>query len=99
MPALTGIGSSRDIGNHRSRLLFDRDEERYKIWKTKFFSHLRSLGLKDVILGVNLPGEDNERNEKAYAKVAQFLDGKSLLLIMREAADNERKAFNILNGH
>ena len=90
MPNLTGCGPRRDNGSCLNRLLFDRDEERYEIWETKFLGHLRSLGLKDAILGVNIT-RDNERNEEAYAKLLQFLDDKILSLIMREAANNEKK--------
>ena len=67
----------------------------------KFLDHLRSLSLKDAILGVNLTeeDEDNERNEEAYAELIQFLDNKRLSWIMREAADNGRKVLNILRGN
>ena len=44
------------------------------------------LGLKDTILGKNLNRveTDEERNEEAYTKSIQFLDDKSLSLIMKE---------------
>ena len=79
----------------------DRDEEKYEISELKFLGHLRSLGLKDVILCVNLTGKngDNERNEKTHAELVQFLDDKSSSLIMREAANNGRKALYILRGY
>ena len=70
-----------------------------------FLSHLQSLGLKDAVLCVNLSGDEgeDEKNEETCAKLLQFLDDKSLsaasLIIMREAADNGRKARNILRGH
>ena len=86
---------------HWNRLLFDREEERYEIWETKFLGNLRSIGLKDAILGVDPTGkdEDNARNEEAYAELIQFFDDKSLSLIMKEAIDNRTTALNILCGH
>ena len=59
------------------------------------------LGLKDAILGKNFNGDetDMERNEEAYNELIQFLDDKSLSLIMREASDNLREALRILCDH
>ena len=67
----------------------------------KFLGYLRTLGLKDTILGKNLNGDetDKERNEKANAELIQFLNEKSLSLIMREATDNGREAQKILSDH
>ena len=59
------------------------------------------MGLKDAILGKNVNGDeiDTERNEEAYNELIQFLDDKSLFLIMREASDNGREALRILRDH
>ena len=40
-----------------------------------------------------------EKNAEAYAKLIQFLDDKSLSLVMRDAADDGRKALQILREH
>ena len=63
--------------------------------------NLHTLSLKDAILGKNLSGDetDTERNEEAYNELIQFLDDKSLSLIMREASDNGREALGILRDH
>ena len=98
MPTLTGYGPRKDSRRHRNTPLIDRDEEKYEIWETKFLGRLGSLSLKDAIFGVNLT-EDDERNKEAYAELVQFPDDKGLSLILREAADNERKSLNILRGH
>ena len=52
------------------------------------------LGLKDTILGKKLNEDetDKERNE-------EFLDDKSLSLIMRKASDNGREVQRILCDH
>ena len=102
MATSTGHGPSRrDNGSRWSRLLFDGDETKYKIWETKFLGYFHMLGLKDAILGKNLNGDetDTERNEEAYNELIQFLDDKSLSLIMREASDNGREALRILGDH
>ena len=36
---------------------------------------------------------------EAYNELIQFLDDKSLSLIVREASDNEREALRILRDH
>ena len=89
MATSTGYGPRRDNGSRWSRLLFDGDETKYEIWETKFLGYLHTLGLKDAILGKNLNGDetDTERNGEAYNELIQFLDDKSLSLIMREASD------------
>ena len=39
------------------------------------------------------------KNEECYAELIQFLDDKSLSLVMRDAADDGRKALKILREH
>ena len=92
--------SRRDNGSRWSRLLFDGDETKYEIWETKFLGYLHTLSLKDAILGKNLNRDktDTERNEEAN-ELIQFLDDKSLSLIMREASDNGREAPRIMCDH
>ena len=67
--------------------------------------HLRLQGLKETILTV--PETDDEdalladaaKNEEAYAELIQFLDDKSLSLVMREAPDDGRAALLILQDY
>ncbi len=67
--------------------------------------HLLLQGLKQTILHQpESPADaeeedDDEKNAKAYAELIQFLDDKSLSLIMQEAADDGRKALKILRGY
>jgi len=69
---------------------------------TTFLGHLQLLGLKAAILeepGEDEDGEDDDqKNEEAYAELIEVLDDKSLSLIMREAADNGRKALQNVEG-
>ena len=90
-----------------TRLCFDGDEERYELWEAKFLGHLLLQGLKDAILNdpeppvegeeVNEPDED--KNALAFAELIQYLDDKSVSLVMREAADDGRKALKILRDY
>lgn len=94
------------ISSRWSRLVFDGDERNYELWETKFLGHLRLLKLKDTILNGPAAGadgdalaEDETKNAEAYAELIQFLDDKSLSLVMREAADDGRGALKILRDY
>ncbi|XP_034144603.1 uncharacterized protein LOC117593456 [Esox lucius] len=95
------IRSDTVVPRHRwSRLVFDGDEKNYELWETKFLGHLCLQGLKGTILNENADDENDETNNaKAYAELIQFLDDKSLSLVMREAADDGRKALKILREY
>ena len=41
----------------------------------------------------------DETNEMAFSELIQFLDERSISLVMRDARDNGRKAFTILKEH
>ena len=100
----TGYGPRRDGGKWQ-RLVFDGQEENYELWEVKFLGHMKMSGLKDTILSTEEPeeGEDAEadaqRNEECYAELIQYLDDRSLSLVMREASDDGRKALQILRSH
>ena len=68
-----------------SGLVFDGDEKNYELWETKLLGHLRLQKLKDTIL--NEPTDEDaveadEKNAESYAELIQFLDDKSLSLVM-----------------
>ena len=99
----TGYGPSR-----YQRLLFSGEEEDYEIWETKFLGYLRTRNLKKIILSEPPPSTDESaeelaaytlKNEECYAELVQFLDDKSLGLVMREADNDGRQALNILREH
>ena len=56
------------------------------------------LKLKTTILPSEEP-PDEAKNEERYAELIQFLDNKGLPLVMRDAADDSRKALKILGEH
>lgn len=63
--------------------------------------HLRLQGLKDSILDELAKSADKaeeEKNSEAYAELIQFLNDKSLSLVMRDAADDGQKALQIFEG-
>ena len=43
--------------------------------------------------------DDSEKNAEAYAELIQFLDDRSLSLVMRDAEDDGRRALKILKEH
>ncbi|KAJ8391909.1 hypothetical protein AAFF_G00083800 [Aldrovandia affinis] len=67
--------------------------------------HLRLQKLKNTILEEPTSDDarelaaDEEKNAEAYAELIQFLDDKSLSLVMREAADDVPKALKILRDY
>ncbi|XP_060907353.1 uncharacterized protein LOC132984488 [Labrus mixtus] len=93
----TRYGPRRDTGGRWRRLVFDGDENNYELWEVKFLGQMRITGLKNAILSVDEP--DPEKNAECYAELIQLLDDKSLSLVMREAADDGRKALQILRDH
>ena len=92
-PTLTGYGPS----NQWQNLIFNGDERKFEIWETKLLGYMKIKKLKDVLVGDDEP--DAERNEMAFAEMIQFLDERSLSLVIRDANDNGRKAFKILKAH
>ena len=89
-----------------SRLVFNGDEKNYELWETKFLGHLLLQKLKNTILNQPADGaeenalaEDAAKKAEAYAELIQFLDDKSLSLVMREAADDGRGALKILRDY
>ena len=64
----------------------------------KFLGYMRLHKLKDVILSED-EDVDQEKNEEAFAELIQFLDDRSLSLVMRDAVDDGRAALKILLEH
>ncbi|KAK3708227.1 hypothetical protein RRG08_023636 [Elysia crispata] len=92
----TGYGSSATRFN---RLLFSGDETNFEQWEVKFLGYMRLQKLKDNIDAGEDVDIDEEKNAEAYAELIQFLDDKSLSLVMRDSADDGRKALQILREH
>ena len=91
----TGYGPSSRYG----RLLFDRDERKYEQWEVKFLGYMRLRKLKDSITAADDVDVTAAKKEETFAELIQFLDDKSLALVMRDARDDGRKALKILRAH
>ena len=89
---LTGYG-------HQSRLVFNGDETRYELWETKVLAYMRLKKLKDVIHPESTTVASVAQREEAFSELVQFLDDRSLSLILRDAKDDGRKAMKILRQH
>ena len=93
--SLTGYGPRSRYG----RLIFDGDERKYEQWEVKFLGYMRLQKLKKIICAPDEEEIDEEKNEEAFAELIQFLDDKSLSLVMRDAQDDGRAALKILRAH
>ena len=94
----TGYGPSASLSRY-SRLIFDGDERKYEQWEVKFLGYMRLQKLRDTILAADKDEVDEEKNAEAFAELIQFLDDKSLSLVMRDAADDGRQALKILRSN
>jgi hypothetical protein len=85
----------------RLRLMFDGDEAKYELWEVKFLGYMRLQKLDGVIdpQGENPADPDVDKNKDSFAELVQFLDDRSLSLVIREAKDDGRKALRILREH
>ena len=92
-----GYGSS----GRWQRLMFDGDERSFEQWEFRFLGYMLMKDLKKHVLPATdgETDEDAAKQEMAFAELIQFLDEKSLGLVIREAKDNGRKAFQILRQH
>ena len=88
----------------RNRLLFDGNPANYSTWETRFTSSLFTND-KDVHTAIlplrtkTNPANHADKNHLAYAELVQVIDEKSLQLIMHDAANDGRKALQILRQH
>ncbi|XP_063855431.1 uncharacterized protein LOC135097990 [Scylla paramamosain] len=85
----------------RNRLYFDGDERKYELWEVKFLGYMRLQKLHNVIdpPASSTTAADVTKNAEAFAELIQFLDDRSLSLVMRDAKDDGREALRILREH
>lgn len=99
---MAAAGDSTGYGP-RHRLMFDGDETRYELWECKFLGYMRLRNLMDVIVKKADEREADAPNAgklaEAFAELIQFLDDRSLMLVMRDCKDNGRKALEVLREH
>ena len=90
-----GYGPSSRYG----RRLFDGDERKCERWEVKFLGYMRLRKLKNAITAADDADITAATNEEIFAELIQFLDDKSLALVMRDARYDGRKALKILRAH
>jgi len=85
----------------RHRLLFDGDATRYELWECKFLGYMRLKKLLDVIVKTadEKDAPNAEKLAEAYAELTQFLDDRSLSLVLRDCKDDGRKALETLREY
>ncbi len=94
----TGYGLSSSHGRWNN-LQFTGDERKYEQWEVKFMGYMRLKNLKAVINPSATDEVNAEKNEECFAELIQFLDDRSLSLVMRDARDKGREALTILREH
>ena len=79
-------------------LSFDGDPAKFEAFEVKFKAFLRLRKIKIDVVSED-EGVLEEENAEIYAELVQTLDSSSLALIMRDGAENGRKALKILREH
>ena len=97
MQQVMGTRSSERSGRWE-RLLFSGEPQEFEAWSVKIQGYLRLRKLHGVFADVR-PEDYEEKNRDVFAELIQFLDDRSLALVMREAKDDGRKAFKVLQEH
>ena len=90
------------MGPEEQNFCFDGNESKYELWEAKFLGYLRIQHLHQIILLPTDQSDDMdfvEKNATLFAELIQYLDDKSLSLVIRDARDNERKDLTILREH
>ena len=92
----TNLSNSKGYGIQHA-LYFNGDETKYEIWEERMLGYMKVKNLKDIILNESVASVD--RKEQCYAELIQFLDEKSLCLVMREAKNDGGHALKVLRQH
>lgn len=96
----TGHGPRSAANGRWDRLQFSGEPQDWEAWSVKFEGYLRLRKL-DHVLRVNADRETDfaEKNRDLFAELIQFLDDRSLGLVIRDAKEDGAKAFGILKEH
>ena len=90
------------MGPGQQKFFFDGDESKYELWEVNFLGYLRIRHLHQIKLSLTNQSDDTdfvEKNAIIFADLIQYLDDKSLSLVIRDAQNNRRKSPTILRGH
>ena len=80
-------------------LHFNGDERKYEMWEARFLGYMLMKGLKDTINATESTTVDASKNEQAYGELIQWLDERSMSLVVRVAKDKGREALIILRNY
>ena len=83
--ATNNINSSTGYGPSSSRwgrLYFNGDTDKYEQWEVKLLGYLKLKKLKKVVTAEATLRVDADQNEEAFAEMIQFIDDRSLALVM-----------------
>lgn len=94
MAISTGYGPSI-----RANVMFTGNESEYDLWEVRMLGYMAIKKLKSTILTPTGTDPNQADNEKAYSELVLLLDSTSLSMIMNDAADDGRKALQILRAH
>ena len=95
----TATGYGPMPGGRYQNLHFNGDERKYEMWEARFLGYMLMKGLKDTINATDSTTVDPSKNEQAYAELIQWLDERSMSLVVRDAKDKGREALKILRDY
>ena len=81
------------------RLLSSRNCTSWELWEERFLAYLRQKTLQNIVDPVFRGAIDANKNAEVYSELVQFLDDRSLGLIMRDAKNDGRRSMEILRTH
>ena len=79
-------------------MMFSGQAEDFEIWSVKFKGLMRINKLHTILTSTEAE-VDSDKNSEIFAIMVQYLDDKSLNLIIRDASDDGREAYKILQNH
>ena len=77
--------------------LFTGEADDFELWSVKFGGMIRLQNLIGILDGTETM--DSSKNAQIFAHLVNCLDDKSLNLIIRDAPDKGKEAFQILKDH
>ena len=90
------------MGPEQQNFFFGADESKYESQEVKLLGYLRIQYLHQIVLSPTDQSDDIdalEKNATVFAELIQYLDDKSLSLVITDTQDNGRKALTILRKH
>ena len=80
-------------------LHFSGEEKHWELWEERFMAYMRQKKYHTILDPAHRGPVDPNRNANVYSELVQFLDDRSLGLIMRDAKNDGKKSMEILRAH